>query len=97
MIDMMSYLSELCSFLVLGMISYNIKLFDIHWKWLVVCILTLYICHYASITGILATFLRKSRLLDHPHVFFYFLESWIDYYFVYCLSWICFLRLDRSC
>ena len=73
MIDMMSYLSELCSFLVLGMISYNIKLFDIHWKWLFVCILTLYICHYASITGVLATLLRKSKLLDHSHVrlFFY--------------------------
>ena len=65
MIDLMSYLSELCSFLVLGMISYNIQPFAVHWKWLVVCIITLFISHYASVTGVLATLLKHSNLLQH--------------------------------
>ena len=68
MVDLMGYLSELCSFLVLGMISYNIQPFAVHWKWLVVCVFALYISHYASITGVLATLLHRSNLLHHSHV-----------------------------
>lgn len=70
MVDLTSYLSELCSFLVLGMISYNIQPFAVHWKWLVVCVAAILISHYASITGVLATILRRSNLLEHQHVYF---------------------------
>ena len=64
----MSYLSELCSFLVLGMISYNIQPFAVDWRWLVLCACVLAICHYASITGVLGTLCRKYQLLEHSQV-----------------------------
>ena len=72
MIRFLGYLSELCSFLVIGMISYNIHPFDVDKRWLALVVIVLFICRYASVTGILATFHHwiypRESLITHPQV-----------------------------
>ena len=68
MVDLLGSLSELCSFLVIGMISYNVKPFNVHWSWILIITFIVYISRYASITGVMATVLRwvdpKIKWLD---------------------------------
>ena len=58
MVELLGSLSELCSFLVIGMISYNVKPFNVHWSWILIITFIVYISRYASITGVMATVLR---------------------------------------
>lgn len=68
MVELLGSLSELCSFLVIGMISYNVKPFEVHWSWILIITFVVYISRYASITGVMATVLRwvdpKNNWLD---------------------------------
>lgn len=58
MVELLGSLSELCSFLVIGMISYNVKPFEVHWSWILLLTFIVYLSRYASITGVMATVLR---------------------------------------
>ena len=68
MVELLGSLSELCSFLVIGMISYNVKPFEVHWSWILLITFIVYVSRYASITGVMATVLRwvdpKIKWLD---------------------------------
>ncbi|KAK8791417.1 hypothetical protein WA588_001424, partial [Blastocystis sp. NMH] len=68
-----SYLCELCSFLVLGMITYNLHPFAIDKRWLLLFVLVIYLVRYASVTGVMATAVHwlegdKHHLINHNHV-----------------------------
>lgn len=68
-----SYLCELCAFLVLGMVTYNLHPFDIDKRWLVLFVAVIYLVRYAAVTGVMATAVRwlegdKHPLLNHNHV-----------------------------
>lgn len=79
MIRFVGYISELCSFLVVGMISYNIRPFEVDKRWLAVFLFTVFLCRYACVTGVLDTIHRwlypKDSLITHPQVciLFYFI------------------------
>lgn len=68
MVDLLGSLSELCSFLVIGMISYNVKPFEVHWSWVLLITIIVYVSRYASVTGVMATVLQwvdpKIKWLD---------------------------------
>lgn len=68
MVDLLGSLSELCSFLVIGMISYNVKPFEVHWSWILLITIIVYVSRYASVTGVMATVLQwvdpKIKWLD---------------------------------
>ena len=75
-----SYLCELCSFLVLGMITYNLHPFAIDKRWLLLFVLVIYLVRYASVTGVMATAVHWLK----PG---YFMEKFVcttdDYFFDY--------------
>lgn len=77
MVEMLGFLSELCSFLVIGMISYNVRPFDVHWSWILLITFVVFISRYAAMTGIMATLLKwlepSNRLLDQSQSILLFL------------------------
>lgn len=77
MVELLGSLSELCSFLVIGMISYNVKPFEVHWSWILLLTFIVYLSRYASITGVMATVLRwvdpGTKWLDHRQSLLIFL------------------------
>ena len=72
MIRFLGFLSEMCSFLVLGMISFNIHPFDIDKQALLLFVIVVYLCRYAAVTGVMDTFVKwlepHRALLTHNHV-----------------------------
>ena len=72
MVRFTGYFCEVCSFLVLGMISYNLQPFSVSPLWLLITFAVLVVSNYASITGVLATVMRwvepRSDFLSHRHV-----------------------------
>ena len=72
MVRFSGYFCEVCSFLVLGMISYNIQPFSVDPRGLFLTLIVLGVSHYASLTGVMATMLRwvepHVKLLSHNHV-----------------------------
>ncbi|KAK8826124.1 hypothetical protein WA556_003852 [Blastocystis sp. ATCC 50177/Nand II] len=72
MVRFTGYFCEVCSFLVLGMISYNLQPFSVSPLWLLITFAVLVVSNYASITGVLATVMRwvepRSDFLSHRHI-----------------------------
>lgn len=72
MVRFTGYLCEMCSFLVLGMISYNLQPFSVSPLWLLITFMVLVLSNYAAITGVLATVMKwvepHSDFLSHRHV-----------------------------
>lgn len=77
MVDLLGSLSELCSFLVMGMISYNVRPFEVHWSWILLLTIIVYVSRYAAISGVMATILRwvdpGTKWLDQNHSILLFL------------------------
>lgn len=72
MIRFLGFLSEMCSFLVLGMISFNIHPFDIDKRALLLFVFIVYLSRYAAVTGVMDTVVKwmepHRTLLTHNHV-----------------------------
>ena len=74
LIEVIGSFAELFSFFILGMISNIVRPFEVDWTLLLVCVIVLYICRYAAVTGVFSTVLKwiepNKRFLDHGHVCF---------------------------
>lgn len=69
---MIGTLAEHLSYFIVGIISYIVQPFDMDYRLLFVCVVVMFICRYASVTGVLASVIRyvepTKRFLDHNYV-----------------------------
>ena len=69
---MIGTLAEHLSYFIVGIISYIVQPFDMDYQLLLVCVVVMFICRYASVTGVLASVIRyvepTKRFLDHNYV-----------------------------
>ena len=72
LVEVIGTLAEHLSYFIVGIISYIVQPFDMDYRLLLVCMVVMFICRYASVTGVLASVIRyvepTKRFLDHDHV-----------------------------
>ena len=72
LVEVIGTLAEYFSYFIVGIISYIVQPFDMDYRLLLVCVVVMFICRYASVTGVLASVIRyvepTKRFLDHDYV-----------------------------
>ena len=72
LVEVIGTLAEHLSYFIVGIISYIVQPFDMDYRLLLVCVVVMFICRYASVTGVLASVIRyvepTKRFLDHNYV-----------------------------